>query len=68
MLRCDPDERGPMIESQPDVFWTTPHYAGHPMVPVHLEAIGDDELLDRIAGRVADRPAAARGDAQRSRL
>jgi hypothetical protein len=49
VLRCDLDERAVMIESQPHVFWTTPHYAGHPMVLVHLDAIGDDELLDRIA-------------------
>ena len=49
VLRCEPEERQLMLESQPEVFWTTPHYAGHPMVLVHLDAIGPDELEERVA-------------------
>jgi hypothetical protein len=48
VLRCDHDERPLMIESRPDVFWVTPHYEDYPMVLVHLDAIGRDELLDRV--------------------
>ena len=48
VLRCDPDERPLMIEARPDVFWTSPHYAGYPMVLVNLETIDRRELADRL--------------------
>jgi hypothetical protein len=49
VLRCDEGERPLMIEARPDVFWTSPHYDGYPMVLVHLDAIDLDELEDRVA-------------------
>ena len=48
VLRCDPAERPLMIESNPDVFFTTAHYNGYPMVLVHLEHADTEELADRI--------------------
>lgn len=46
-LRCDADEVPFMLEAWPEVFWTTPHYAG-PYVLVHLEAIDREELVARL--------------------
>jgi hypothetical protein len=34
----DEGEKQAMIESEPETFFTTPHYDGHPMVLVRLEA------------------------------
>jgi hypothetical protein len=33
------DEKELMLEAEPEVFFTTPHYDGYPMVLVRLEAI-----------------------------
>ena len=53
-LRTSPDalvvrvtdlgEREVLLRSEPDVFFSTPHYEGSPHVLVRLEAIGLDEL------------------------
>jgi hypothetical protein len=40
----DEAEKEALIGSEPSVFTTTPHYDGHPMVLVRLEAVGDDQL------------------------
>ena len=55
-LRSDPDalvlrvvdmgEREALLQSQPDVFFTTPHYDGHPYVLVRLEAVDPVELAE----------------------
>jgi hypothetical protein len=37
-------EKESLIESEPAVFFTTPHYDGHPLVLVRLDAVGDDQL------------------------
>jgi hypothetical protein len=47
-LRVDPDEKPLLVESEPDVFFETPHYVGHPIVLVHLGAVDRDTLADRI--------------------
>ena len=47
-VRVDPDEKPLFIESSPDRYFETPHYDGHPIVLVHLDEIGRDELRDRI--------------------
>jgi hypothetical protein len=47
-LRVDPDEKPLLVESSPDVYFETPHYHGHPIVLVHLGAIANDELAERI--------------------
>ncbi|MDP2710725.1 MAG: MmcQ/YjbR family DNA-binding protein [Solirubrobacteraceae bacterium] len=53
-LRSDPDalairvtdmgEREALLQSEPETFFTTPHYDGYPYVLVRLEAVDPDEL------------------------
>lgn len=53
-LRTDPEalvlrvidmgEREALLQGQPDVFFTIPHYDGHPYVLVHLERVDPTEL------------------------
>lgn len=40
------DEKEALIESEPDKFFTTPHYDGYAMVLVRLPAIDTEELED----------------------
>lgn len=47
-LRVDPDEKPLLVESDPAVFFETPHYHGHPIVLVHLDAVDRTTLADRI--------------------
>jgi hypothetical protein len=57
-LRTDPDalvlrvrdmgEREALLQGQPDAFFTTPHYDGHPMVLVHLARVDPEELAELI--------------------
>jgi hypothetical protein len=57
-LRTDPDalvlrvtdlgEREALLQGQPDVFFSTPHYDGHPYVLVRLEAVDPEELAELI--------------------
>ncbi len=55
-LRTNPDalvlrvtdlgEREALLQGQPDAFFTTPHYDGHPYVLVRLEAVDPQELAE----------------------
>jgi len=47
-LRVDRDEKQLILESNPDVYYETPHYHGFPAVLVRLEKINRDELAERI--------------------
>jgi len=57
-LRTDPDalvlrvvdmgEREALLQGQPDVFFTTPHYDGYPAVLVRLESADPVELAELI--------------------
>lgn len=38
-----------LLASQPEVYFTTPHFDGYPAVLVRLEAIGADELEELLA-------------------
>ena len=40
----DMEDKEAMLDSDPDVYFTTPHYDGYPFVLVRLEAIDRDEL------------------------
>jgi hypothetical protein len=42
----DTGEKAALIESEPDKYFTTPHYDGHPTVLVRFDAIDVDELTD----------------------
>ena len=48
VLRCDLDELPFMLGSSPDVYFTTPHYAGHALVLVRVDAIDRDQLRVRL--------------------
>jgi hypothetical protein len=57
-MRTDPDalvlrvidlgEREALLQGQPDAFFSTPHYDGHPYVLVRLEAVDPGELAELI--------------------
>lgn len=40
------DEKEALIEAEPDKFFTTSHYDGHPMILVRLAEVDREELLD----------------------
>ena len=37
-------EKESLIDSEPEIFFTTPHYDGHPLVLVRMAAIGPEQL------------------------
>ena len=41
-------EKEALLGSDPDKFFTTPHYDGYPAVLVHLDAVDVDELRELI--------------------
>lgn len=45
---ADPVEREALLRSDPDTFFTEPHYNGYPAVLVRLAAIDPDELAELI--------------------
>lgn len=45
---ADIGEKEALLGSEPDKFFTTPHYDGHPTVLVNLEAVDVDELRELI--------------------
>ena len=57
-VRTDPDalvlrvldmgEREALLQGQPEVFFSTPHYDGHPYVLVRLESVDPVELAELI--------------------
>jgi hypothetical protein len=48
VTRADPDEIPLLIGSNPDLYFTTPHYESHPMVLTRLDLAGEDDLRERI--------------------
>ncbi len=44
----DLGEKDALVESEPDKFFTTPHYDGYAAVLVHLPAVDVDELTELI--------------------
>ena len=44
----DVDEKAALLASDPETFFTTPHYDGYPTVLVRLEVVGLDELAELI--------------------
>jgi hypothetical protein len=37
-----------ILDSNPEVYFTSPHYNGYPGVQIRLEAIDRDELQERL--------------------
>lgn len=48
VVRIDIADKEYLISSQPDVFFTLPHYDGYPAVLVNLPAVDVDELTELI--------------------
>jgi hypothetical protein len=47
-VRVDPDEKDFLLASNPEAYYSTPHYEGYPAVLVRLERIELKELAERI--------------------
>jgi hypothetical protein len=47
-IRVDREEKQLILDSNPDVYFTSPHYNGWPGVQIRLEAIDRDELQMRL--------------------
>jgi len=43
---ADEEEKQALVASEPDVFFTTPHFNGYPAVLIRLDAIEADELRE----------------------
>jgi hypothetical protein len=54
-LKVSFDERDMLMQTQPDVFFVTPHYLNWPMVLVHIAGIDAVQLEERleVAWRIA---------------
>lgn len=46
---ADLDDKQALIEGEPDIFFTTPHYDGYPAVMVRLAAIDEARLAELLA-------------------
>ena len=40
------EEKEILLEAEPDIFFTTPHYDGYPAILVRLSKIDDEELAE----------------------
>jgi hypothetical protein len=47
-VRVDGDEKQLILDGNPDVYFTSPHYRGFPAVQINLRAIRTDELRERL--------------------
>jgi hypothetical protein len=47
-VRVDHDELALFVETSPDRYFQTPHYHGHPILLVRMDAISPEELGERI--------------------
>lgn len=47
-VRVDREEKELILDANPDVYFTSPHYRGYPAVQIRLENIDPDELAQRI--------------------
>jgi hypothetical protein len=47
-IRVDRDEKQLILDSDPEVYFSSPHYDGWPGVQIRLEAIDEDELRMRL--------------------
>ena len=47
-VRVDREEKPLILDSNPDLYFSSPHYTGYPGVQIRLELIDDDELRERL--------------------
>jgi hypothetical protein len=48
VIRCPLEEKEMLMAAEPDTYFQTDHYVGHPAVLVRLEAIDDARLKARL--------------------
>ena len=48
MVLCPLELKEALMEAEPDLYFETPHYRGWPGMLVHLDAIDDGRLRDRL--------------------
>ena len=47
-VRVEREEKELILDSNPEVYFTSPHYTGFPAVQIRVEAIERDELWERL--------------------
>lgn len=47
-VRVDGEEKELILDANPTVYFSSPHYRGYPGVQIRLESIGRDELRERL--------------------
>lgn len=47
-VRVDRDEKRLLLDSRPDLYFSSPHYDGYPGVQIRLGAVERAELLERL--------------------
>ncbi len=47
-VRVDREEKQLLLDANPDVYFTSPHYNGFPAIQIRVEKIERDELLERL--------------------
>jgi hypothetical protein len=47
-IRVEHEEKQLILDSNPDVYFSSPHYEGWPGVQIRLEAISREELRERL--------------------
>jgi hypothetical protein len=47
-VRVDSEEKQLILDSNPDVYFTSPHYRGYPGVQIRLELVDREELRMRL--------------------
>jgi hypothetical protein len=47
-VRVDREEKQLLLDANPDVYFTSPHYNGFPAIQIQVESIEREELLERL--------------------
>jgi hypothetical protein len=47
-VRVDREEKQLILDANPDVYFSSPHYAGYPGVQIRLELIDEEALRERL--------------------
>jgi hypothetical protein len=47
-VRVDRDDKQLILDADPEIYFTSPHYRGYPGVQIRLEKISRDELQSRL--------------------
>ena len=47
-VRVDRDEKQLILDADPEIYFTSPHYRGYPGVQIRLEKISREELRSRL--------------------